>query len=622
MANKTYTVTVASGSLYGGGTGNVFYLDGVRNATGPGTIEWVSGSTLRFEQSEGTNDNHPLIFSTNTSTSGIISANVTYYLDGSSNQANYTNTTTFNSATTRYVEITPSSQTDFYYLCYVHGIGMGGIFDITQNTWGALPWSNNSWQSLTSIMKPSGFSLPMILGDEASTPSTGWGSASWGDNSWGSHINNIGVTGQLLTTVLGDEVSFPGQGWGGNTWSIGEWGSVNTGNQIVTGFGLSANLGTVEQTSSTGWGRNTWGSKVWNGFGDVIISGLAMSATVGDELIDTETNRGWGRKGWNVDAWGIGGQALANNFSLPMTLANVSIDNQINTGWGSDGWGVEGWGESILTVTPTGITMTAFEGSAGLAFDGDANVTPPGNVATVSAPATVEAFAAFVAEPTGFPLTMNVTFDPEVISPTGFGLSAALGTAIGDNITFAEVNAFSPGYWGYRSTWGFSAWGNGQTNTLVMSMLENFSGADPAPDAEATGQVMAIALAAGDTFDIQGDANIAPLAAMGWSDGTWGESTWGDGLYRPDTDDIFTITAALGTAVLDAVTTPTITGLGVQQVRVGTVTVSGEGNVIPTGNNLTIGQGTGTNVLIWNAVDTGSAPTTPPGWQEVPTNAA
>ena len=145
---------------------------------------------------------------------------------------------------------------------------------------------------------------------------------------------------------------------------------------------------------------------------------------------------------------------------------------------------------------------------------------------------------------------------------------------------------------------------------------------DPEPDASVTGQVMAIALAAGDTFDIRGDANIAPLAAMGWSDGTWGESRWGNGLYRPDTDDIFPLTAALGTATLDAVTQPTVTGLGVQQVRLGSVTVLGEGNVILTGNSLTNTLGTATNVLIWNAVDTGSAPTTPPGWQEVPTNAA
>jgi len=579
MADKTYNVTVATGQTYTGGTGNVYFFDGVRYLS----FKWVPGATLRLDQSDGTNDNHPLIFSTTTSTFGIISSGVNYYLDGSSNQANYTNTTTFNAATTRYIEITASSYTDFYYLCYIHGISMGGDMDMVNNSWSANAYGDNSWNSITS---------------------------------------NISVTGQSLTTALGDEVSFPGQGWGGNTWSLGEWGSVNTGNQLVTGFGLSANLGTVEQTSSTGWGRNTWGSQVWNGFGDVILSGLSMTATVGDELIDTETNRGWGRKGWNVDAWGIGGQAIANNFSLPMTLASVSIDNEINTGWGSDGWGVEGWGASIMVVQPTGQVLTAFEGSAGLAFDGDSNVDVVGRQMTVSAPATVEAFAAFVAEPTGFPLNMQQTFDSPTVTPTGITLTAALGDETSAPNTIAEVNAFSEGYWGYRSTWGFSAWGNGQTNTLVMSMLENFSGVDPAPDAQVTGNVMAAALAAGDTFDITGDANIAPLAAMGWSDGTWGESRWGNGLFRPDTDDIFPITAALGTAVLDAVTTPTITGLGVQQVRVGDVTVIGEGNVIPTGNDLTIGQGTGTNILIWNAVDTGSAPTTPPGWQEVPTNAA
>ena len=165
MAERTYTVTVASGDLYGGGTGNVFYLDGARNSTGPGTISWVQGGTLRFEQSAGSNDNHPLIFSTNTSTSGIISSGVTYYLDGASNQAAYTDTSTFNAATTRYVEITPSSQTDFYYLCYVHGIGMGGIFDITQSTWGALTWSQGNWSAQNNFTQaPSGISASSSLG--------------------------------------------------------------------------------------------------------------------------------------------------------------------------------------------------------------------------------------------------------------------------------------------------------------------------------------------------------------------------------------------------------------------------------------------------------------------------
>ena len=89
-------------------------------------------------------------------------------------------------------------------------------------------------------------------------------------------------------------------------------------------------------------------------------------------------------------------------------LFRSGVLNEINTGWGSDGWGVEGWGESILTVTPTGIVMTAFEGSAGLAFDGDSNLTLTGNSLTMAAPATVDAFAAFVAEPTGLPMSIQI----------------------------------------------------------------------------------------------------------------------------------------------------------------------------------------------------------------------
>ncbi len=192
MAELTYTVTVASGSLYGGGTGSVFYLDGARNSTGPGTVSWVNGGTLRFDQSAGSNDNHPLVFSTNTSTSGIISSGVTYYLDGSSNQTNYTNTTTFNAATTRYVEVTPSSETDFYYLCYVHGIGMGGIMDITQKTWGAMSWGTGVWSDQSSMTAAvTGSALTLSQGSAEGVSINGWGRAEWGSGAWG-------ITGSVL----------------------------------------------------------------------------------------------------------------------------------------------------------------------------------------------------------------------------------------------------------------------------------------------------------------------------------------------------------------------------------------------------------------------------------------
>jgi len=126
---KNYAVTVASGTLYVvGGTGNIFNLDGSRQLA----ITLIKGKTYRFTQSDATNDGHPLVISTSNSSTlgtfqaGIVSSGVTYYLDGSSNQSNYTNTSNFNGATTRYVEFQPQATGTYYYGCYVHGIGMGG----------------------------------------------------------------------------------------------------------------------------------------------------------------------------------------------------------------------------------------------------------------------------------------------------------------------------------------------------------------------------------------------------------------------------------------------------------------------------------------------------------------
>ena len=130
----TYTVTVASGTLYiTGGTGNVFYL----NASRQMALSIPKNTQITFEQSNASNSGHPLFISTSNSTnlttlrSGIVSSGVVYFLDGTSNQTNYTNTTTFNAATTRYLQWTPTVAGTYYYACYIHGIGMGGQITIT-----------------------------------------------------------------------------------------------------------------------------------------------------------------------------------------------------------------------------------------------------------------------------------------------------------------------------------------------------------------------------------------------------------------------------------------------------------------------------------------------------------
>jgi len=311
MAEYIYTVTVASGDLYGGGTGNVFYLNGSRNSTGPGTVNWVNGGTLRFEQSDASNDNHPLIFSTSTDTSGIISSGVTYYLDGASNQTDYTNTTTFNAATTRYVEVTPSSETDFYYLCYVHGIGMGGIFDITQNTWGALDWSQGVW------------------GDTSSSAGE--------------------VTGISLSATI-DPVAFagPGEGWGRGAWNSGAWGI--TGDVQPIGISLSASLGsiTVDAKVEQGWGRGGWGNRAWGETFSVQLTGQQATITAGTAI---------GKADVDVSVSGL------DLLTITQGLNSIQIDNdvfvfasedQIDTSVGS----VAGQLSGDATVQPSGISSS------------------------------------------------------------------------------------------------------------------------------------------------------------------------------------------------------------------------------------------------------------------------
>ena len=389
MANKTYTVTVASGSLYGGGTGNVFYLDGARNSTGPGTVSWVADSTLRFDQSEATNDNHPLIFSSNTSVGGYLTSGVTYYLDGNVTYSQYTNTTTFNAATTRYIEVTPSSFTDFYYLCYSHGIGMGGIMDMVVNSWGAHPYNQGAWNQNQDLTVP------------------------------------------------------------------------------------------VSNPNDTLWGRDTWGTYFWGG---------------------------------------------GQNMDMSLNNSGITITNEINQGWGSDAWGIETWGQSGNLHAVTGIAMSMSEGLSGATINGDSNLTLSGNPATMNV-GTVDAFSAFVATPSGQPMVAQLNFNPAFAQPTGFAMSASLGNVSGDNITFAEVNSKIPGYWGYKSTWGTLAWGNGQTELLAMAMSEGLDGADPAPDASLTGIQMSMSLAAvtdtlgPNNFNIIGNANTgAGDTTMAWGD--------------------------------------------------------------------------------------------------------
>jgi len=426
MAEYTYTVTVASGNLYGGGTGNVFYLNGARNSTGPGTVSWVEGGTLRFDQSEATNDNHPLIFSTNTSTSGIISSGVTYYLDGSSNQANYTNTTTFNAATTRYVEITPSSQTDFYYLCYVHGIGMGGIFDITSDTWGALEWGQGSWAAQGDVgLSVTGISLTSSIGSVTAQGiiEVGWGGDTWGENEWGDLSGSQpSITGQQLTSSIGSE-------------------SVSANADVsVSGIQLSSSQGAaVGGTSAlivaTGNLESMGVGQVQIGIG-AIVSGISMSSSIGAATVDetTLTGEGWGRGEWGEFAWGdnfsvqVTGQSLTSSIGNETAITDVTVGvtgSSLTSTQGSFAIQIDQDIFVFASEDQLDITNAGVEGTTGLAV---VNVT--GSSITSSQGVTVGGLKTPV-DVTGISMTMtqgNINLvQTTVEQPTGQSLTSTLG---------------------------------------------------------------------------------------------------------------------------------------------------------------------------------------------------
>jgi len=410
--------------------------------------------------------------------------------------------------------------------------------------------------------------------------------------------------------------------WGQFTWGSNSWNTeVNL--IIPSGIALTANLGTPASFSTTGWGRYAWGELSYGVYYSNITeipTGFSLPMVLSEETITTEINVGWGRSTWGSVAWGIAGDVFLTGQAMSTALNSVSVTAEVNIGWGSDPWGIEAWGQSLLAVDVTGIAMVVAEGGAGISTYGDSSLTlSSAGTATVTTGAAI-AYASFVAEPTGIAMTMNLSFDPEYVSPTGFAMTAALGTAVADNITIAEVSATSAVTWG-NSNWGYGVYGNQQVNTLVMAMQENFSGADPGPDANPIGQAMAANLTPGSSYDITGDANVTIETAMGWGNGKWGESKWGNGVYFADPNFTFSLAMGLGTVVADANTHPDITGFALV-MQEGDEDTSGNAKVDLTGNTLTFALGTATNVLIWNEVPTGTAPVDPPGWQEVDTSAA
>ena len=166
---RTFTVTVVST-----GSGNKYFIDGVQQDT----VNLAEGYTYKFDQSDSSNGSHPLRFSTTS--------------DGTHNSGSeYTTGITTNGtpgSADAYTQITvAASAPTLYYYCTNHS-GMGGQANtVDSDTWGVLPWNQNSWGQQDGTTVPlTGFGLTSSVGDGTNmgVPQTGFGGQTWSTGEW------------------------------------------------------------------------------------------------------------------------------------------------------------------------------------------------------------------------------------------------------------------------------------------------------------------------------------------------------------------------------------------------------------------------------------------------------
>jgi hypothetical protein len=313
------------------------------------------------------------------------------------------------------------------------------------------------------------------------------------------------------------------------------------------------------------WGVGTWGQNQWNDLADptFTLTGIALSASLGDETTVGEINNGWGRLGWNEQAWGIAGTFIATGDAVTATLGTAVASIDVSTGPSTNN-------NQLITTTLASVVIDI----VGKAF--------PTGIAMTSALGTADA-------------------GPDAMA-TGNAMSMGLGT----------IDAFNQTGWG-RQGWNVNAWGvEGQfanVDVTGIAMTAAITTPNINGDSVLTLNTLNVAQATLGIVDPAPDASVTGnliTANLGTAVGQAGAGATPSGIA---------MTAGLGTAVGVPGQEVPLTGISMNN-QLASVSVAIHIDIQLTGLSLTINQGSG-SALIWNEVNTGSAPITPPGWQEV-----
>jgi len=521
-------------------------------------------------------------------------------------------------------------------------------FGWSNNAWGLVDWNTNELNADGIV---TGFGMTSTLGDETTVNevNVGWGRLLWGENAWGI-AGDVAVTGFSLSSNLGSvttqanadvvPTSLPMTASQGDesieiSFEIELIGIPITSNlgiadagpdAMLEGIGATGSVGSVEAYNLEGWGRYFWGQFEWGATGEwdiVPVTGIEMSAATNPEGIPSFTAEAdaqlstaqakFGPSSLLLDGTGDFVQSTAtdvvqNNFTIEFFAYASNFaqdaylwDNQSsNQGFafsitsagqlrliqdgtilqqtGTPSLNNNQWNHFALVQNSTLLTLY-INGTPKLQYSTGGDSYPGQSYKIGANEAETQFFNGYIdefrssdiARYTGLftPPTSPFTVDGNTISLLHFD------GANGSTQIFNETQN------------AYSITGTANTDVTGEAMTAAEGIVDPAPDAEVTGIGFDASLAVGTV--VIGEANVTVV---------------GEGFA-----------AGLGVGTLDAVTLVDLTGISMS-ANIGTITAKGFANVSLTGFGLTMAEGTN-RTLIWNQVNTGTAPT----WTEVDTAA-
>jgi len=358
-----------------------------------------------------------------------------------------------------------------------------------------------------------------------------------------------------------------------------------------------------------GWNTNTWNTGSWGTGVDNIVSptGILATAAAGFLTTTSTVEQGWGRDQWGARAWGNPSQIVVPTTpedDMTMSLNSVSITAEINAGWGAKNWGDNSWGVAANLIA-TGDAVTATLGSVAITAGASAGPSTNNNQLITTNLNSVTVDIQTKVFPTGNALTAaegTADAGPDAMA-TGIAMSMGLGT----------LDAFNQTGWG-RQQWNVNAWGvEGQFATAIVTGIAMTAAAGTlgmTGNANLTLNTLNVAQATLGIVDPAPDAGVTGnliTANLGTAVGQAGAGATPSGI--PMTAGLGTVTAVPGQEIVP-------TGFPVEARLSSAFSINIHVDVQVTGFDLTMNQGSG-SALIWNEVNTGSAPLTPPGWQEV-----